>query len=383
MKAKLHHIIFENTSELPEKWDNFAVENIFLQKKYLEILDFSAPENMSCFFIGIFQNEHLIGIAVAQFLDGKKLESFGNRDRCFKKIVRDFTFKNFSSQILFIGNNMLTGQNAFSHSDQISTVSFLNELKKATQTLKKKLKHSGKKIHLTSFKDFTENQTNDFTQADFSSFYRFDIQPNMVFDIQNHWFSIDDYVDDLSKKYRDQYKRARKKAEGIEKRKLDLAEILLLENEIYNLYYHVAKNAPFNTFLLPKSHFGFMKKNLGHDFLLYGYFLDEKLIGFNTLIKNGATMNTYFLGYDEKIQPEKMLYLNMLYDMIGYSIKKHFKKIIFGRTALEIKSSVGACPEQMFGYIQHSNPLIQKQMHRVFNVLQPKVAWKTRSPFKN
>jgi hypothetical protein len=53
-------------------------------------------------------------------------------------------------------------------------------------------------------------------------------------------------------------------------------------------------------------------------------------------------MDTYFLGYDDSIQREKMLYLNMLYDMIAYSINKGFKEIIFARTALEIKSSVGA-----------------------------------------
>jgi hypothetical protein len=93
-------------------------------------------------------------------------------------------------------------------------------------------------------------------------------------------------------------------------------------------------------------------------------------------------MDTYFLGYDEKMQRETMLYLNMLYDMIGYSIKKKFKKIIFGRTALEIKSSVGAEPEQMFGYIKHSNPLLQWQMPRIFNSLQPAINWQKRNPFK-
>jgi hypothetical protein len=61
-------------------------------------------------------------------------------------------------------------------------------------------------------------------------------------------------------------------------------------------------------------------------------------------------MDTYFLGYDDSIQREKMLYLNMLYDMIAYSINKGFKEIIFARTALEIKSSVGARPIQMWVY---------------------------------
>jgi len=48
-------------------------------------------------------------------------------------------------------------------------------------------------------------------------------------------------------------------------------------------------------------------------------------------------------------QKEKMLYLNMLYDMVCHSINKGFKQIIFARTALEIKSSVGAIPEKCMG----------------------------------
>ena len=47
-----------------------------------------------------------------------------------------------------------------------------------------------------------------------------------------------------------------------------------------------------------------------------------------------------------------MLYLNMLYDMVAYSIKKQFKTIVFARTALEIKSSVGAKPVAMKGFIK-------------------------------
>lgn len=382
MNNYFHHTVFEKTSELPPNWDTFSSENIFLTSKYLHVLEISAPENMQCFFIAIYRNEKIIGIAIAQFINGNLLESFGNRDKCVKTFIRNFAFKNFSSQILFIGNNMLTGQNAFSFSPEINIFEGLKELKKASQTIEQTLKNNGKNVHLISMKDFSPNQLPAFEEADFSGFYQFEIQPNMVFEIQSHWHSMDDYVADLTKKYRDQYKRARKKAIDIEKRKLDFEETLSLESTIYELYLHVAKNAPFNTFLLKENHFSSLKKKLDHDFLFYGYFLDGKLIGFNTLIKNGDTMDTYFLGYDEKMQREKMLYLNMLYDMIGYSIKKKFKKIIFGRTALEIKSSVGAIPETMFGYIKHSNPVLQWQMPRIFNSLQPKMNWQTRNPFK-
>lgn len=382
LKNKFHHTVDDKVKNLPANWDSLACTNIFLSTHYLKVIEESAPKNMHCFFISIYEKEELVGIAIAQFLDGNQMESFGDRDQCLKTFTRNFAFKKFSSQVLFIGNNMLTGQNAFAFSPSTDAVDALNELKKASEQLEKQLKTEGKKIHLTTFKDFTENEISLFEEVGFSHFYQFQIQPNMVLKINQKWHSIDDYVTDLTKKYRDQYKRARKKAVDIEKRKLDLDEILASEEIIYDLYYHVAKSAPFNTFLLQKNHFSSLKRNLSHDFLFYGYFLNGALIGFNTLIKNGDTMDTYFLGYDEKIQREKMLYLNMLYDMIGYSIKKKFKTIIFGRTALEIKSSVGAEPQNMFGYIKHSNPVLQWQMPRIFNSLQPKIDWQKRNPFK-
>ena len=93
-------------------------------------------------------------------------------------------------------------------------------------------------------------------------------------------------------------------------------------------------------------------------------------------------MDTYFLGYDDTIQKEKMLYLNMLYDMIAYSVNKGFGEIIFARTALEIKSSVGAKPVEMYGLMQHSNKQINKKIAKIFDYLEPKTAWKERNPFK-
>ena len=144
----------------------------------------------------------------------------------------------------------------------------------------------------------------------------------------------------------------------------------------------MAENAPFNTFYLPEDHFEIFKETLNEKFLFYGYFIDHQLIGFNTLIKNGSDFDTYFLGYDPQFQQEKMLYLNMLYDMIGYSIKKKFKRIIFARTALEIKSAVGAKPIQMFGFIKHHNPLINAFVARFFGYLEPETHWQERHPFK-
>ena len=374
--------IYDSTAQLPSNWNDLAIATIFLSSKYLEVLEKSSPKNMICHFIGIFEKETLVGIAVSQFLDLNKLASFGERDKCVKTTVRNLVFKNFASQVLVIGNNMLTGQNAFALSNTIDENKAIQALRAATTELKNIFKSKGITIHITTYKDFSKDEIRKFTQPEFKNEYQFSTQPNMIFSINENWKSEQDYIDSLSKKYRDQYKRARKKADGIEKRKLHLEEIISLENEIYDLYFHVAKNAPFNTFFLPKNHFRVFKELFKDKFLFYGYFIGQKLIGFNTLIKNGAIMDTYFLGYDESIQRENMLYLNMLYDMIAYSINKNFKEIIFARTALEIKSSVGAKPVKMYGLISHNNPLVNPFMSKIFRYLEPETIWQERNPFK-
>lgn len=374
--------IYDSTEQLPASWNDLATTTIFLSKKYLEVLEKSSPENMICHFIGIFEKETLVGIGLSQFLDLNKLDSFGERDKCIKTAVRNTVFRNFGSNVLVIGNNMLTGQNSFTLSNTIDKKKALQTLHAAATELKKIFKFKGVKIHITTYKDFSEDEIKNFAVPEFKNDYQFSTQPNMVFSINDKWKLEQDYIDSLTKKYRDQYKRARKKAFQIEKRKLHLEDIIALEETIYDLYFHVAKNAPFNTFFLPKNHFRVFKEILKDKFLFYGYFIDEKLIGFNTLIKNGKIMDTYFLGYDESIQREKMLYLNMLYDMIAYSINKGFKEIIFARTALEIKSSVGAKPVKMYGLIAHSNAMVNPYMPKIFKYLEPETLWQERNPFK-
>jgi predicted N-acyltransferase len=382
LKTTLSHRIYTSVTQFPENWEDLAVDNIFLTKEYLEILEKSAPVNMTCHFIGIFNNSELVGIAVSQFLDLNQLDSFGDRDKCIKSSIRNIVFKNFCSHVLLLGNNMLTGQNAWAFSTKIDVKILQNEVLNAMETLKEQFKTLGKKVHISSLKDFEMEEIETFQPAIKKDYFQFSTQPNMVFTILENWKTEQDYIAALSKKYRDQYKRARKKADGIEKRKLGLHEIIALEEEIYELYFHVAQNAPFNTFFLAKNHFRVFKEILKDKFLFYGYFIDNKLIGFNTLIKNGTAMDTYFLGYDDSIQKEKMLYLNMLYDMIAYSINKGFKEIVFARTALEIKSSVGAKPIEVYGFIKHESKLIDKCTQAIFNYLEPKTDWQERNPFK-
>ena len=374
--------IYSSIAQLPNSWDEVAHENAFLQTSYLKVLEESAPTNMQCFYIGIFEKSELIGVALAQYLNLNKLESFGERDKCLKTYIRNFVFRNFGSHALFLGNNMITGQNGYVFNKKIDLKKVGELLCECANEITLYFKKQNIKIHIVSFKDFYQDCAVELNKSAFSSIYEFNTQPNMIFELDKNWKSNEDYVAAFSKKYRDQYKRAHKKFEGIETRELSLDDIISQENRIYELYHHVAKNAPFNTFFLAKNHFSSFKKQCGNKFILVGYFLDNELVGFHTLLLNGTTLETYFLGYDEHVQKEKMLYLNMLYNMTKFGIENQFKEIIFGRTALEIKSSIGAEPVVMSGFIYHNTKLIDKYFDKIFPKLEPTLVWQQRHPFK-
>jgi hypothetical protein len=370
------YCIFTSTTSLPENWDEVSAQSLFLQSAYLRVLENSAPSNIKCEFIGIYHQEELMATAMLQKVDLAQLEGFGSRDPGIISTLRNMLFKRFSSRLVILGNNMLTGQHAISFSTKADKSAVLTTLKNYLATLSPAPHHS-------IFKDFENQDRSMFHLPVFEKSLEFSSQPNMFFNLRSEWKQEADYVLALTKKYRDQYKRARKKADGIEKRQLSLEEIEKWSAEIYDLYKHVAENAPFNTFFLAKNHFHSLKKELGDDFRFFAYFENNQLISFNTLIHHHEILETYFLGYDEKVQREKMLYLNMLYDMIGCGIHNGFKRINFGRTALEIKSSVGAQPEQLYGWMQHENKLINHFLGFFFKLLEPEVKWIERNPFKS
>lgn len=370
--------IFNSTAELPSNW-NIVIgqQNIMLSEEYFRVLEESKPMNMKYCFVGFFSDENLIGGTLYQYLSFIEHKSFQKGEVLCS--IRNFLARQLSKDVMILGNNMLTGQNGFYFDpSKIPTKKAILLLNEASQKVQAIL---GKTL-LVIYKDYQKSFLKNFEDEKFKSFYRFSVQPNMILNVKPEWNCFDDYSNDLSKKYRARLKSAKKKIDGIQKLELDIQSIKKYQNEMNILYQNVAENAPFNTFFLTEKHFESMKQNLKENFKVFGYFFNEKLIGFYTLILNNNDIDTYFLGYDKEIQKEKQIYLNMLFDMTEFGISNQFKRIVFGRTALEIKSTIGAEPVEIFGLIKHNKKAINPFMEKIFTSLNPKVEWIQRKPFK-
>jgi hypothetical protein len=370
--------IYSTVSDLPEYWNTvIGNHNIMLSKEYFHVLEVSSPQNMRCYFVGFFLDNELIGGALFQYLDFQYHSTFQkNQVWCS---IRNFFGRQFSKDVMILGNNMLTGQNGFYFdSSKINLEQVVPLLDKAVCNMQKEIR----KTSLIIYKDYQSNFVTYFNDKAHQTYFKFSVQPTMILKLRKQWLNFEDYLNDFSTKYRTRAKSAKKKLQGINKRELHLEEVKKLQKEMNFLYQNVAENAPFNTFFLAENHFEMMKENLKDNFKIFGYFSDQKLIGFYTLILNNEDIDTYFLGYNKELQKEKQLYLNMLLDMVDFSINHQFKRIIFGRTALEIKSTIGAEPVEIFGLIKHKNFLANQFMKNIFPSLSPKTEWIQRKPFK-
>jgi len=384
--------IYNTVAQLPKRW-NGLTNDIFLKTPFLSALENSSPSNIKTYFIGVFsgskhsaESEILVGIAIVQQVGLFSDDIFRRQsDSTLKEIGKRCVSLFLKGNALVIGNLMHTGSHAYwFDKGKISQTRFLEIILDATEELSKQIKAKfSQKISIVAIKDFFENDKIHLDAALFRShhFFKARVQPNMVFDPQPNWNTTEDYVAEFNKKYRRRHRTAIKKRAAINSRELNLEAIKSLNLRIYELYENVSDNAGVNSFKLHQQHFYEMKLQLKDDFKIFGYFINNELVGFYTLIINGNSLETYFLGYKASLQHKHQMYLNMLFDMVGFGIKQGTKQIVFARTAMEIKSSVGAKPKEMSIYLKHNTFLLNRIFRQIVKFMNPVREWQERHPF--
>jgi len=359
---------------------------VFLQSHYLQALEEASPENIQLFYIGIFKDDVLVGVAIIQRVQLYLKDMFRDTEvSCIKTFFKDVVSKILKGNILVVGNLTHTGQHGiFFNKETVSQLQFFEIIISALKEIKDSIKRNQKKkIRAVMCKDyFKDDPIHDVKNIfDSTKLHQVSVQPNMILSIKPEWLKFEDYIASLNKKYRDRYKRARKKLNAIKTAELSLEDIKTHTPELHKFYKNVSNNAKFNTFLLPENHFYSLKLQLQENFKVYGYYLNDELVGFYTLILNNDALETYFLGYDKAHQYPNQLYLNMLYDMLKFGIENKFSSVVYARTAMEIKSSVGAEAKPMLVYLKHTNGFLNAILKQIFKLMNPSQDWVKRHPF--
>lgn len=382
---------FRSIDAAGQAWDIAApTQDIFLQRPFLRVMEANPPLGMSFGYLVFYKKEEPVGIALCQIKYFKGEESltdlevprqdacfFGGLAKWFKRWVAGKT----SADILICGNMLLTGEHGFSFDPQkINSSEAMILLEKSINHVVEKMGEEGVKMPVILVKDIAPPQQNQARLLVKKGFTEFDIQPNMVLDLS--FENMDAYLGAMSTKYRTRAKRAFKKLDGIQRRKLSYQEIQDELPTIYRLYKEIANNAGFNMVDLNEQYLAALERDLGNHFNLYAYYLDGKLVAFYTTIQNYEELDAHFLGYEKALNHDYQLYLNILYDIVRLGLEAHCKRIVFARTALEIKSSVGAVAHELSCYLKHQNTVVNKLVPTILDYLKPVEAWHPRHPFK-
>ena len=380
--------IYKTVKHLPDSWNALPTNDIFLKTNFLKGLEQSYPKNITAYYVCVFKSEKLVGIAIIQrvemYIDNVFRRTSTNY---FKHLAKNLISKIVKGNALVVGNLMHTGQHGlFFVSEDISHEAFLQEVYNAINELTVIIKKTfNKKIRIVTFKDYFEDDGIHDSVNFFRSkgLYKAQVQPNMMFSVNTNWKNMNDYCLALTKKYRKRYKTARNKVGLLEQRELSLNDLYHLNSELFKLYKNVSDNARVNSFILSRNHFVSLKENLGERFMVFGYFQENILIGFYSLLLNNEILETYFLGYDQQLQRKHQMYLNMLYNMVDFAIQNNFKTVVYARTAMEIKSSIGAKPIKMHIYVKHANNIIANTvLSLIVKYMNPLRKWEERHPFK-
>ncbi len=121
----------------------------------------------------------------------------------------------------------------------------------------------------------------------------------------------------------------------------------------------------------------------GHNFLMYRYSLKGHVVGFVTGIKIGDTLHALHLGYDAERTDGMHLYERCLLDMIDLGIQMGAKTVQMGRTATEIKSTLGAEPIENSMVFFIRNPTIRWLLSTYSRNFYQPASYTLRHPFSS
>lgn len=390
-KIELKVQVYESLDSCATEWDSFGCDSIFLQSSFLRSIERCPPKGLVPYYVFFIDAKGQIrGKAYFQNKTFKASESLkvSKNTNCpsfFSNVgyyLKQVTTRKVEFESLCCGHITLSGPYAYRFDEGITRAQQHVWIDKAIHEVTEVIHSKGKEVSIILMKDFPTHHRFTERTGEGPKFFEFQIQPSMILKIRENWESVEDYLSDMTSKYRVRYKRAKKKMKGLTRTKMSCAQVQENKETMFELYKMIANNSGFNLFSLDADYISILCEELGDRIQIHGYWDGAALIGFTTLILDEDAADAHIIGFDNKYNHSHQLYQNMLYDMVADSITAGVNQLDFARTALEIKSTVGAEPEELYCYMRHQKPIHNVIVPKLFKLLDPGEEWVQRHPFK-
>jgi len=399
---------FRTASDLNNLWPNASRQDDFWLRPEALAFQLDDPQGMTTEAI-VLENtrDHRRVLLTAQtfYFNAAGQVSDTAKGATSRYDLRRRLLSPFSFKVLCLGQFLTSGTYCRDGLEQLSTTEATALLPAAADSLAS----CGGGYATYLLKDLYPTRHPVIQELDNQGFYQLPVDPVMELDLRKEWKTMEDYLATVTSKYRVRYRRARGKLAGISRRQLTASEVDRYRDLIYGLYQKTSSGADFNAAKLTPAYFPWLarvgaaqlKARIGapsrfrpNDLLvvaeanpetprLQGYFnAAGELIGFTSAIPNGSVYHAHYLGLQDDYKYSHHLYHNMLFDLLEDAIAGGFHTLDYGRTALEIKSSVGAQPADYACLIKARNGLINRLVPIFTPAVYQAPEWTARNPFK-
>ena len=348
--------VFKSVDSIPQPyWDSVnCCTNIYYSPEFLKAFE-RANTDIEFNYIFILKDKEAIAFATTQIVTIGIETITKNITITSDKIRRAVNnlFCNNEIRVLFCGNVFLSGEYGTFIKDNEDKV----ETFKAIAEGVKQLSKSSKKVIAVFIKDFKNESlpiTNHLESYDYAAMQ---VEPNMIITLKSEWHSFEDYTNALKSKYRVKAKRADAKSDALNAKLFSEEDIKTHKDALQALYQNTIDNADFNAQILNLDTYIHLKKTFKDLFIVKGYFLKDTLVGFLSAMQNDTHLDAHFIGIDYSQNKEFAIYPRILNDYVRLGIETKSIQINLGRTASEIKSTLGAEPEALTCYCKHKRYL--------------------------
>jgi predicted N-acyltransferase len=284
-------------------------------------------------------------------------------------------------KLLICGNTFVSGEHGVFINKKQNKNTIVKELAESINHFVNSNKKLKKQIDAFLLKDYAQESLSITNELKKFNYHTFSVEPNMKLELQKDWQTFDDYLAALKTKFRVKARKAFALSAQLRTEEVTLKNIDQKLPKMTALYEKVASNAGFNLVDFNLETYKDLKEKLGENYILKTYWLDDKIVGFISGIINNDSLDAHFVGIDYQLNKSHAIYQRMLYAYIEIGIEKRLKTINFGRTASEIKSSVGAVPQDLTMYLRHKKTIKNRILKLFLQRVQP-TAFQQKFPFK-
>ena len=353
-----------------------AHDSVFLSPRYLRVLEEAGPENLRQCYALIFDEKEPVAAVAAQCVTV-------SLSRLRKKASGNGRLDRLEEKMLVCGNLLSWGLHGISFAPNVDQEALWPAVAEAVYRLRRVDKLFGDTAFVM-VKDVTDSHASAASALSRFSYRELETEPNMVLDISPQWKSYDDYLANLTSKYRKQAKQIEKEvtAAGCTVEEIKSDEVERRAEELHALYLQTHKNARLRLVTLPVAFQPTLAKQLGDDIRFTILRKDDQLLGFVNTVKDGETAVGYYIGFDRKANADIPIYFRLLQSVVGHAIALGCKRLSLGRTALEPKARLGARPDPMRVWIRHRIPMLNLIVHGLLHTLDDHDEAPERNPFK-